>query len=217
MSALYSYLLSPAAVVFLANLAIASCLAAGLGLLAVRACRNRPAPLRHGLLLATTALLAISPILLVVAAWRGWPVVTLPLSAAKGGNAEITTGGETEASFAVSAASGRVAPLVSASGDDRPAAAQMLWRIAGMVAACAWAAGIAARSVRLHCPARWRCLRSGGARETAARPDAVERAAGPLGASCGRFVRRTRFRASSGRRSPGHRSCPAIHPRLFER
>lgn len=149
MSTLYSYLLSPGAVVFLMNLVIASCLAAGLGLLAVRVCRNRPASLRHGLLLTTMVLLAASPILLAVAAWRGWPAVTLSVSQAKGDNAGTLTENKAEASFPVAASSNPVVSPVGASGENRPVAAQMLWRIAGTVAACIWASGIVARSVRL--------------------------------------------------------------------
>ena len=57
-----SYLLSDGTLLFLANLAAASCLVGALGLLAARACRRASAPLRHGLLLAVPVLLLLSPL-----------------------------------------------------------------------------------------------------------------------------------------------------------
>src|SRR5262249_1371280 len=111
MSAPYFYLLGPTALLFLANLAIAACLATGLGLLAVWVCRGRSASIRHGLLLATAALLAASPILLAVTNWRGWHAVPLTLSAAEEGDATIIAASEAEASF----------PFSPTAGGDRPA------------------------------------------------------------------------------------------------
>ncbi|HEY7153602.1 MAG TPA: M56 family metallopeptidase [Gemmataceae bacterium] len=140
MSAPYFYLLGPTTLLFLANWAIASCLASGLGLLAVWVCRGRSASIRHGLLLATVALLAASPILLAVTNGRGWHAVPLTLSAAEEGDAARLAASEAEASF----------PFSPADGGDRPARATVEpWRVAATFAAYLWAEGIAAGGVRL--------------------------------------------------------------------
>jgi beta-lactamase regulating signal transducer with metallopeptidase domain len=66
------YFVGAEMLLFLLNMAIASCLICGLGLAALCLCRNRPAPVRHGLLLAVLVLLLFSPVLFWCAGYLGW-------------------------------------------------------------------------------------------------------------------------------------------------
>jgi beta-lactamase regulating signal transducer with metallopeptidase domain len=67
MPILKALLLDPKTVIYLFNLAIAAIFVCGLGLLAARACRRRPAPVRHGILVGTLAIVLLSP----CAVWVG--------------------------------------------------------------------------------------------------------------------------------------------------
>ena len=61
MSAISALLIDPITVIYLVNLAVAASLVCGLGLLAARVCGHRPAPVRHGILVGTLALVLLSP------------------------------------------------------------------------------------------------------------------------------------------------------------
>ena len=54
-------LLDPKTVIYLLNLAVAASLVCGVGLFAARMCRHCPAPVRHGILVGTLALVLFSP------------------------------------------------------------------------------------------------------------------------------------------------------------
>jgi beta-lactamase regulating signal transducer with metallopeptidase domain len=76
MADLPHYLPGPGTLLFLANLAGASLLVCGAGLLALGRCRSHPAPVRHGLLVTTLLLLLSTPLLTLTVAlgWGGIPV-----------------------------------------------------------------------------------------------------------------------------------------------
>jgi len=59
-------------VIYLFNLGVAASLVCGSGLLAARACRRRPAPVRHGILVATLVLVLLSPGAARLAQTNGW-------------------------------------------------------------------------------------------------------------------------------------------------
>jgi hypothetical protein len=61
MSALKVVALDPKTLIYLFDLAVAASLVCGLGLLASRVCRSRPAPVRHGVLVGALALVLLSP------------------------------------------------------------------------------------------------------------------------------------------------------------
>lgn len=61
MSAVKVVLLDPKTVIYLFNVAVAASLVCGVGLLASRVCRRRSAPVRHGILVGTLALVLMSP------------------------------------------------------------------------------------------------------------------------------------------------------------
>lgn len=78
------WLVAPDVLIFLLNVAWASGLICGLGLLVVRCLRRRPAPLRHGLLVAALLLLVLSPLLFWLAHGLSWGVA-VPLHVAMPG------------------------------------------------------------------------------------------------------------------------------------
>ena len=65
---------------YLASLAVAVSLACGLGLLAARICRGGSAPLRHGVLVWTLALVVSSPAAVWLAQWSSLALVRLTVS-----------------------------------------------------------------------------------------------------------------------------------------
>lgn len=68
------------AVTFLANLAVAVSLVCGVGILAARACRRGPAPLRHGILVWTLGLTLVSPAAVWLAQRNGLALVRITVS-----------------------------------------------------------------------------------------------------------------------------------------
>lgn len=79
-AAIPDYFVRVEVLLFLLNVAVASCLACGLGLLAARFLRNRPAPVRHGLLVAVLIVLVLTPPLLLFGEALGWGGVCLPFA-----------------------------------------------------------------------------------------------------------------------------------------
>jgi beta-lactamase regulating signal transducer with metallopeptidase domain len=70
---------SAGTVTYLVNLALAVCLASWAGLLAVSVCRRCSAPLRHGILIWTLALILLSPLAAWLAQQKGLALVSLTL------------------------------------------------------------------------------------------------------------------------------------------
>ena len=72
-----------------ASVVLAGSVACALSLVAERVCRRRPAPRRHGLLLAGLVMVTAAPILVGVAQWAGWGfvAVSVPRSGAATGHA----------------------------------------------------------------------------------------------------------------------------------
>ncbi|MBI1901610.1 MAG: M56 family metallopeptidase [Planctomycetia bacterium] len=154
MSALQQYLASLRALLFLLNLALASCLACGLGLAALRFCRDRSAPFRHGLLVAVLILLALSPSLVAVSQACGVGGFRLPLIAP---GAEIGQSGPLMSVLARHADPGR-AGIPNLNADDAGVAGGAglrfllpMFQAAGTCLALVWAAGSTVMAVRFVC------------------------------------------------------------------
>ena len=77
MSAVKLVLLDPQMVIYLFNLAVAASLVCGAGLLAARACRRLPAPVRHGILVGALVLVLLSPGAARMAQRSGWAWVQI--------------------------------------------------------------------------------------------------------------------------------------------
>jgi len=80
MSAVKLVLLDPQMVIYLFNLAVAASLVCGVGLLAARACRRRPAPVRYGILVGALALVLLSPGAARLAQRSGWAWMQITVS-----------------------------------------------------------------------------------------------------------------------------------------
>jgi beta-lactamase regulating signal transducer with metallopeptidase domain len=81
-SAIAPWVLDASALLFLGQLAVVSCAAYGVGLVAVRWGRRRSLPLQHALLLAALCLSLFSPVLLLVSTRCGWGQLPVPINAA---------------------------------------------------------------------------------------------------------------------------------------
>jgi hypothetical protein len=82
MSRLETLMLSVEAVTYLVNLSVAVSFVCGVGLLAVHASRRGSAPLRHGVMVWTLALILFSPAAVWVAQQNGLALVRLTISSA---------------------------------------------------------------------------------------------------------------------------------------
>jgi bla regulator protein blaR1 len=139
-AALWSYLVAPGVLLFLARVALASCLACGLGLLAVRVCRRGPALLHHALLLAALCLVLLAPALPWLGSalgWQGFPVHVVPESRTFA--AEPTTSPTHTPAFLD----------LAASGPQHTELLPSAWQMAGAVLVLLWMVGSLARGVTL--------------------------------------------------------------------
>ena len=71
MSVVQAVLLDPQAVIYLFNLAVAATLVSGLGLAICRMYRHQSAPVRHGILLGTLAIVLLLPFALWLNGYTG--------------------------------------------------------------------------------------------------------------------------------------------------
>jgi hypothetical protein len=146
-----------------ASVVLAASVACALSLVAERVCRRRPAPRRHGLLLAGLVMVTAAPLLVGGAQWAGWGfvAVSVPRSGAVTGHAGSTRSDPAPAAGLPSMGGSavvarppvankpadRFAPVanVLAQGTDGPA----WWQLAGTALVLAWGAGAAAALLRL--------------------------------------------------------------------
>ena len=146
-----------------ASIVLAGSVACALSLVAEWVCRRRPAPRRHGLLLAGIVMVTVAPLLVGLAQWAGWGFVAVSVhrSGAATGHAGSARSDPAPAdglpSMAGSAIvarppvankpSNRFAPVTNVlpQRTDGPA----WWQRAGTALVLAWGAGTAAALLRL--------------------------------------------------------------------
>ena len=146
-----------------ASVVLAGSVACALSLVAEWVCRRRPAPRRHGLLLAGLVMVTVAPLLVGVAQWAGWGFVAVSVhrSRAVTGHAGSTRSDPAPAEGLPSMGdpaivarapvankpANRFAPVANVlpQGTDGPA----WWRRAGTALVLAWGAGAAAALLRL--------------------------------------------------------------------
>jgi len=155
--------LAAAPLLIAASVVLAGSVACALSLLAERVCRRRPAPRRHGLLLAGLVMATVAPLLVGLAQWAGWGfvAVSVPRSGAATGHAGsarddpapadgLPSMGDSAIVARAPAANkpaGRVAPVANVlpQRTDGPA----WWQRAGTALVLAWGAGAMVALLRL--------------------------------------------------------------------
>jgi beta-lactamase regulating signal transducer with metallopeptidase domain len=152
-------LLSPETLIYLFNIAAASCLACGSGLLVAWFCRRRPAPLKHAILLAAICLSLLSPAVLYLSQAFGRGVIRVPTpfravlserdDVLLESSASIQSIGRSESAKPSvvdrhdSVIATRPSPEVPgiASGDTTTGINWRFWQTVGTLLGCIWAVG----------------------------------------------------------------------------
>lgn len=146
-----------------ASVVLAASVACALSLGAERVCRRRPAPRRHGLLLAGLVMVTAAPLLVGLAQWAGWGfvAVSVPRSAAATGRAGSTGSDAAQAQGLPSAGGSAIvdrATVASKPAGLLPPAANVLpqrtdgpawWQQVGTALVLAWGAGATVALLRL--------------------------------------------------------------------
>jgi hypothetical protein len=146
-----------------ASVVLAGSVACALSLVAERVCRQRPAPRRHGLLLAGLVMVTAAPLLVGVAQWTGWGfvAVSVPRSGAAAGHGGSMRNDPAPADGLPSMGGSAIvarAPVANKPADRFAPVANVLpqgtdgpawWQWVGTALVLAWGAGAAAALLRL--------------------------------------------------------------------